>query len=146
MQQLDRQETTKNFVAAVKYLRTHPRSTGKVGCMGFCWGGGVANQVAVHSPEVAAAVPFYGRQPAASEVPQIRASLLLQYAGLDERINAGIPAFEAALKDAFVEYELFVYDDAEHAFFNDTGPRYHAAAATLAWNRTIAFFKQKLKT
>jgi carboxymethylenebutenolidase len=114
--------------------------------MGFCWGGGVANQVAVHSPEVAAAVPFYGRQPAASEVPQIRASLLLQYAGLDERINAGIPAFEVALKDAFVEYELFVYDDAEHAFFNDTGPRYHAAAATLAWNRTIAFFKQKLKT
>lgn len=146
MQQLDRQETTKNFVAAVKYLRMHPRSTGKVGCMGFCWGGGVANQVAVHSPEVAAAVPFYGRQPAASEVPQIRASLLLQYAGLDERINAGIPAFEAALKDAFVEYELFVYDDAEHAFFNDTGPRYHAAAATLAWNRTIAFFKQTLKT
>ena len=146
MQGLDSQATTKNFVAAVKYLKTHPQSTGNVGVTGFCWGGGVTNQVAVNSPDVQAAVPFYGRQPAPEDVPKIKASLLLQYAGIDERINEGIPAFEAALKEASVDYQIFMYEGAGHAFFNDTSSRYHEEAAKLAWERTIAFFKQKLKT
>ena len=146
MQKLDSEETTKNFVAAVKYLKTHPQSTGKVGCTGFCWGGGVANQVAVNSPDVQAVAPFYGRQPAPDEVPKIKASILLHYAGIDERINQGIPAYEAALKQASIDYRIHIYEGAEHAFFNDTTPRYHAEAAKLAWERTIAFFKQKLKT
>ena len=146
MRELDSQETTKNFIAAVKYLKTHTESTGKVGITGFCWGGGVTNQVAVNSPDVQAAVPFYGRQPAPEDVPKIKASLLLHYAGDDERINQGIPAFEAALKEASVNYEMFMYEGARHAFFNDTGSRYHEEAAKLAWERTIAFFKQKLET
>jgi len=146
MRKLDSQATVKNYVAAVKYLKTHPQSTGKVGCMGFCWGGGVTNQVAVNSPDLAAAVPFYGRQPAPEDVPKIKASMLLHYAGLDERINAGIEAFEAALKEASIEYKLFMYEGAGHAFFNDTGSRYHKEAALLAWERTIAFLKEKLKT
>jgi len=146
MQKLDSQATIKNYVAAVTYLKTHPQSTGKVGCTGFCWGGGVTNQVAVNSPDLKAAVPFYGRQPASEDVPNIKASLLLHYAGLDERINNGIPEFEAALKEASVDYKIFMYEGAGHAFFNDTGSRYHEEAAKLAWERTIAFFKQKLKT
>jgi carboxymethylenebutenolidase len=146
IQKLDREATTKNFVAAVKYLKTHPQSTGKVGVMGFCWGGGVANQVAVNYPDLKAAVPFYGRQPASEDVPKIKTSLLLHYAGLDERINKGIPAFEAALKGASIDYTIFMYEGAEHAFFNDTGSRYHEEAAKLAWERTIGFFKKKLKT
>jgi len=145
MQKLDSQATIKNFVAAVTYLKTHPQSTGKVGCTGFCWGGGVTNQVVVNSPDLKAAVPFYGRQPASEDVPKIKASLLLHYAGLDERINKGIPEFEAALKEASVDYKIFMYEGAGHAFFNDTGSRYHEEAAKLAWERTIAFFKQKLK-
>jgi carboxymethylenebutenolidase len=145
MQELDSQETTKNLVAAVEYLKTHPQSTGKVGVTGFCWGGGMANQVAVNSPDVQAAVPFYGRQPATEDVPKIKASMLIHYAGDDERINAGIPAFEAALKEASVEYQMFMYEGAKHAFFNDTSPRYHEEASKLAWERTIAFFKEKLK-
>ncbi len=146
MRKLDSQATLKNYLAAVKYLKTHPQSTGKVGCTGFCWGGGVTNQVAVNSPDLKAAVPFYGRQPASEDVPKIKASLLLHYAGLDERINKGIPEFEAALKKASVDYKVFIYEGAGHAFFNDTGSRYHEEAAKLAWERTIAFFKQKLKT
>ena len=147
MRKLDSQATTQNYVAAVKYLKTHPQSTGKVGCMGFCWGGGMTNQVAVNSADLAAAVPFYGRQPEPEDVPQIKASLLLHYAGLDERINAGIPAFEAALKEASVDYKIFMYEGAGHAFFNDTNAnRYHKEAAQLAWERTIAFLKEKLKT
>jgi carboxymethylenebutenolidase len=146
MQQLDSQSTVKDFVAAVKYLKTHPQSTGKVGVMGFCWGGGMTNQVAVHSPDVEAAVPFYGRQPPSEDVPKITAALLLHYAGRDERINAGIPAFEAALQDAAIEYKIFMYEGTEHAFFNDTGSRYHETAAKQAWERTIGFFKQKLIT
>jgi carboxymethylenebutenolidase len=146
MRKLDSQATIKNYVAAVKYLKTHPQSTGNVGCTGFCWGGGVANQVAVSSPDLKAAVPFYGRQPASGDVPKIKASLLLHYAGLDERINKGIPEFEAALKKTSVEYKIFMYEGTRHAFFNDTGSRYHEEAAKLAWERTIAFFKQKLKT
>jgi carboxymethylenebutenolidase len=146
MRKLDSQATVKNYVAAVKYLKTHPQSTGKVGCMGFCWGGGMTNQVAVNSPDLAVAVPFYGRQPAPEDVPKIKASMLLHYAGLDERINAGIEAFEAALKEASVEYKIFMYEGAGHAFFNDTGSRYHKEAALLAWERTIAFLKKKLKS
>ncbi len=145
MQKLDSDATVKNYVAAVKYLKTHPQSTGRVGCMGFCWGGGVTNQVAVHAPDLAAAVPFYGRQPDPADVPKIKASMLIHYAGLDERINAGIPAFEAALKQASVDHKIYMYEGAAHAFFNDTGSRYHKEAAELAWERTIAFFKEKLK-
>ena len=143
---LDAQDTVKDFVAAVKYLKTHPQSTGKVGVMGFCWGGGMSNQMAVNSPDLAAAAPFYGRQPAAEDVPRIKASLLLHYAGLDERINAGIPAYEAALKEASVDYTTHIYEGAAHGFFNDTGGRYHEEAAKLAWERTIAFLKETLKT
>jgi carboxymethylenebutenolidase len=147
MRELDSEATIKNFVAAVKYLKTHPQSTGKVGCMGFCWGGGVTNQVAVHAPDLTAAVPFYGRQPEPEDVPKIKASLLIHYAGLDERINAGIPAFEAALKAASVDYKIYMYEGAAHAFFNDTNPdRYNKEAAELAWKRTIAFLNKKLKT
>ncbi|MCK4645630.1 MAG: dienelactone hydrolase family protein [Candidatus Aminicenantes bacterium] len=146
MRKLDSKATIKNYVAAVQYLKTHPQSTGKVGCVGFCWGGGVTNQVAVNSPDLTAAVPFYGRQPASEDVPKIKASLLLQYAGLDKRINAGIEAFEAALKKASVDYKIFMYEGAGHAFFNDTGSRYHEEATKLSWKRTIAFFKEKLKT
>ncbi len=146
MRELDGEETTKNYVAAVNYLKTHPQSTGKVGVTGFCWGGGMTNQVAVNSPDVQAAVPFYGRQPAPEDVPRMKASLLVHYAGDDERINAGIPEFEAALKEASVDYEIFMYEGAKHGFFNDTSPRYHEEASKLAWERTKAFFKEKLKT
>lgn len=147
MQKLDRQSTVKNFVAAVQYLKTHPQSTGKVGVMGFCWGGGLTNQVAVNAPDLAAAVPFYGAQPAAEDVPKIKASLLLHYAGQDERINAGIAAFETALKKSSIDYRIYMYEGAGHAFFNDSNTsRYHKEAAQLAWKRTIEFFNEKLKT
>jgi carboxymethylenebutenolidase len=144
--QLDKEKNTKNFVAAVKYLKTYPLSTGKVGVVGFCWGGAMANQVAVHSPDLVAAVPYYGAAPAPEDVPKIKASLLLHYAGMDERINAGIPAFEAALKAAGVNYKIYIYEGAQHAFNNDMAPtRYNKDAAQLAWQRTIAFLKEKLK-
>jgi len=146
MRELNPQSTVKNYVAAVKYLKTHPQTTGKVGCMGFCWGGGVTNQVAVLSPDLTAAVPFYGRQPESEDVPNIKASLLCHYGELDKRINKGIEAFEAALKANSVKYNIFIYEGAKHAFFNDTRPdRYHPEAAKLAWKRTIAFFKEELK-
>ncbi|MBA7598287.1 Carboxymethylenebutenolidase [subsurface metagenome] len=146
MRELDGVETTKNLVAAVEYLKTHPQSTGKVGVTGFCWGGGMTNQVAVNSPDVQAAAPFYGRQPASEDVPKIKASLLVHYAGDDERINAGIPEFEAALKEASVDYEIFMYEGAKHGFFNDTSQRHHEEASKIAWERTKAFFREKLKT
>lgn len=147
MRELDSEETTKNFVAAVEYLQTHPMSTGKVGCTGFCWGGAMTNQVAVHAPELVAAVPYYGRQPEAQEVAQIEASILAHYAGDDERINSGIAEFEKALKEAGVEYQIYMYEGAKHAFNNDANPeRYNKEAAELAWKRTIEFFNDKLKT
>ncbi|UCE43316.1 MAG: dienelactone hydrolase family protein [Candidatus Aminicenantes bacterium] len=146
MRKLDSETTIKNNVAAVKYLMTHPQSTGKVGCMGFCWGGGMVNQMAVNSPDLLAVVPFYGRQPTVEDVPRIKASLLCHYAGQDERINAGIPAFEEALKKASVDYKIYIYEGTGHAFHNDTGSRYDKEAAELAFERTIAFFKEKLKT
>jgi len=146
IQKLDGQSTIQNYLAAVKYLKTHPASTGKVGVIGFCWGGAMANQVAVNSPDVLAVVPYYGRQPASEDVPKIKASLLLHYAGLDEGINKGIPAFEAALKKASIEYKTYMYEGAQHAFNNDTNPaRYNKEAAQLAWQRTISFLKEKLK-
>jgi carboxymethylenebutenolidase len=144
--ELDPAATVKDMVAAVQYLKTEPLSTGAVGCTGFCWGGGMTNQVAVNAPNLLAAVPYYGRQPDAQDVPKIKASMLLHYAGLDERINAGIPAFEKALEEASVEYEIHIYEGAQHAFNNDTSARYHPEAARLAWQRTIAFLKEKLKT
>ncbi|HZM12551.1 MAG TPA: dienelactone hydrolase family protein, partial [Bacteroidales bacterium] len=110
--QLDRDATVKNFVAAIKYLKTHPRSTGKVGCTGFCWGGAMTNQVAVNAPDLNAAVPYYGSTPAPEDVPKIKASIMAHYAGNDERINAGIPAFEEALKKAGIEYQIFIYEGA----------------------------------
>lgn len=143
---LDDDATLKNFLAAIQYLKTHPSFGGKVGCVGFCWGGRMANLMAVRSPELTAAVPYYGSQPPVEDVPKIKASLLLHYAGLDERINAGIPAFEAALKAAHIDYQIFIYEGAQHAFNNDTNPdRYNPEAAKLAWARTIAFLKEKLK-
>jgi carboxymethylenebutenolidase len=145
--ELDAESTVNNFVAAVAYLKTNPLSTGKVGCTGFCWGGGMTNQVAVHAPDLVAAVPYYGRQPDAADVPKIKAALLVHYAGDDERINAGIPAFETALQEAGIDYQIFIYEGAKHAFNNDSNPgRYHKEAAELAWARTVAFFKDKLET
>jgi len=146
MRELDGETTEKDFVAAVKYLKTHPLSNGKVGCTGFCWGGGMTNQVAVNAPDLNAAAPYYGRQPAAEDVPKIKAAVMAHYAGEDERINAGIEAFEKALKEAGIDYQIFVYEGAQHAFNNDSNPdRYHEQAAKLAWKRTVEFFTEKLK-
>jgi carboxymethylenebutenolidase len=139
-------QTTKNFVAAVKYLKTHPLSNGKVGCTGFCWGGAMTNQVAVNAPDLNAAVPYYGRQPVAEDVEKIKAPVIAHYAGNDAGINAGIPAFEEALKKYNKEYQIFIYEGASHAFNNDSNPeRYNEQAAKLAWGRTVGFFKEKLK-
>ena len=146
IQKLDSQSTIQNYLAAVKYLKTHPLSTGKIGVIGFCWGGAMANQVAVNSPDVLAVVPYYGRQPASEDVPKIKASLVLHYAGLDEGINKGIPAYEEALKKASIDYKMYMYEGAQHAFNDDTNPaRYNKEAAQLAWKRTISFLKEKLK-
>ncbi len=145
MRQLDSEETVKNFTAAVKYLKTHPNSNGKVGCTGFCWGGAMTNRVAVLCPDLDAAVPYYGSQPSAEDVAKIKAPILAHYGGTDERINAGIPPFEVALKKANIDYQIYIYEGAAHAFNNDSRPdRYHEEAAKLAWKRTVAFFKEKL--
>ena len=143
--QLDQQQTVQNALAAVDFLEAHETTTDKVGVVGFCWGGALANQVAVNSANIDAVVPFYGRQPASGEVSKIQAPLLLHYAGLDERINAGIPEYEQALQDAGVDYTIHMYEGANHAFHNDTSEaRYDPQAAELAWSRTIDFFKQHL--
>jgi carboxymethylenebutenolidase len=144
--QLNAELTVKNLVAAVKYLETHPLSNGKVGCTGFCWGGAMTNQVAVNSPTLKAAVPYYGRTPAQEDVPKIKAPVMAHYAGDDAGINAGIAAFEEALKKAGIEYKIYIYDGAKHAFNNDSNPeRYNKQAANLAWTRTVTFFKTKLE-
>jgi len=144
--QLDSEKTTKNFVAAVKYLKTNPLSTGKVGCTGFCWGGAMTNQVAVNAPDLDAAVPYYGRQPVAEDVAKIMAPIMAHYAENDQGIDAGIPAFEEALKKYKKEYQIFTYEGTGHGFNNDTNAeRYNDKAAKLAWSRTVAFFKEKLK-
>jgi len=146
MRGLDPASTTKHFAAAVAYLRTHPQTTGNVGCTGFCWGGGVTNQVAVHAPELKAAVPYYGNVPDPEDVPKIKASMLCHFAGEDARINAGIPGFEAALRKAGADYRIFMYEGARHGFNNDTNPAgYHKEAADLAWKRTVTFFKETLQ-
>jgi carboxymethylenebutenolidase len=143
--QLNSEETVKNMVAAVKYLETHPQSNGNVGCTGFCWGGGMTNQVAVYAPTLKAAVPYYGRQPAVEDVPKIKAPIMAHYAGDDAGINAGIAAFEEALEKAGHNYRIFIYDGAKHSFNNDSNPeRYNKQAADLAWQRTVTFFKDKL--
>jgi carboxymethylenebutenolidase len=142
----DGQKMTEDFIAAAKLLHTHQRSTGKVGVVGFCFGGGMANKLAVALPDIiAAAVPFYGRQPAAADVSKIKAALLLQYAQLDKRINAGWPAYEVALQAAGVEYTAHQYENVNHGFHNDTTPRYDKQAAELAWTRTIDFFNATLR-
>jgi carboxymethylenebutenolidase len=142
---LDNVANLQNFVKGFDYLATRKDSSGKFGCIGFCWGGALTNQMAVNVPNLRAAVPFYGRQPDAADVPKIKAVLQCHYGGLDERINAGIPAFEEALKKAGTKYEIFIYEGAQHAFNNDTAPtRYNEAAAKLAWSRAIALFKKEL--
>jgi carboxymethylenebutenolidase len=133
-----------DFFAAIEFLMTDPGSTGRVGITGFCYGGGVANAAAVAFPELGGAVPFYGRQADAADVPKIKAPLLLHYGELDTRVNEGWPAFEAALKAAGTRYEAFIYPGANHGFHNDSTPRYDEAAAELAWTRTVDFFKANL--
>ncbi|MEN0003193.1 MAG: dienelactone hydrolase family protein [Bacteroidota bacterium] len=142
--QRDRNEMLDDFIAAYDHLKTHPMCTGKVGVVGFCFGGWISNMMAVRLPGLSAAVPFYGRQAAAAEVPQIQAPLLLHYGELDKRVNAGWPAYEAALKANNKVYEAHMYANANHGFHNDTTPRFDAAAASLAWTRTIDFFKKHL--
>lgn len=138
-------DNLQNYLMGLEYLRKRKDGNGKVGCVGFCWGGGMANKLAVNDPKLLAAVAYYGAQVEASDVPKIKASILLHYAGLDERINAGIPAYEAALKQNGADYQLFVYEGVNHAFNNNTSPtRYNEAAAKLAWGRTIDLFKRKL--
>jgi carboxymethylenebutenolidase len=145
-QQLDAKKTILNFAKGFEYLKTRKDCTGKFGCIGFCWGGAMSNNLAVTVKELLAAVPFYGRQPDVAEVSKIKAALQLHYAGKDERVNAGIAAYEEALKSVKAEYQLFMYDSAQHAFHNDTAPtRYNEEAAKLAWSRAIEFFKEKLK-
>lgn len=142
---LNAKETEQNFINIFNYLKTRKDSNGKFGCVGFCWGGGMSNTLAVNVPELKAAVAFYGRQAAAADVPKIKAAVQLHYAALDERINAGIAAYEQALKDNKITYELYMYPDVNHAFHNDTAPtRYNEAAAKLAWQRTTDFFKKHL--
>ena len=143
-QTIDRAALVPDAVAAIAYLKSRPDSNGNVGAIGFCFGGGIVNQMAVASPDLKAGVPYYGGQPTEG-VDKIKARLMLQYAGLDDRVNAGIPAYETALKAAGVDYQLFVYEGANHAFNNDTSEaRYNKAAADLAWSRTIAFLKETL--
>ena len=142
--QRDRNEMLEDFIAAYKYLNSHPKCTGSVGVVGFCFGGWISNMMAVKIPYLSAAVPFYGGQPEAESVPQIKAPLLLHFAGLDTRVNEGWPAYEEALKKHNKEYTAHVYPDVNHGFHNDSTPRYDKEAAELAWKRTIDFFKEKL--
>ena len=143
--QLDPVKNLNNYLKALDYLRARPDCNGRTGAVGFCWGGGLTNQLAVHDPQLDAAVAYYGLQPKAEDVPGIKAAVMLHYGGLDQRINAGIPAYEAALKAAGTKYELYVYEGVNHAFNNDTSPaRYNAEAARLAWERTLRLFGEKL--
>ncbi|MFC4210177.1 dienelactone hydrolase family protein [Pedobacter lithocola] len=142
---LDPEKNLQNYLKGLEYLRKIKGGNGKVGCVGFCWGGGMSNKLAVNDPNLQAAVAYYGAQPNPDDVAKIKASVMMHYGGLDERINAGIPAYEAALKAADIDYKIFIYDGVNHAFNNNTSPtRYNEAAAKLAWSRTIELFKQKL--
>ncbi len=140
----DRDEMLQDFIAAYDYLKNHKECNGNIGVVGFCFGGSISNSMAVNVPELKAAVPFYGGQPDAADVPKINAPLLLHFAGLDKRVNAGWPAYEAALKQNKKEYTAHIYEEVNHGFHNDTTPRYDEKSAKLAWNRTIDFFKEKL--
>ena len=143
--QLDPVRNLNNYLTALEYLRARPDCNGRTGAVGFCWGGGLANQLAVHDLKLNAAVAYYGQQPKPEDVPAIKAAVMLHYGGLDQRINTGIPAYETALKAAGTKYELYVYEGVNHAFNNDTSPaRYNAEAAKLAWDRTLRLFKEKL--
>jgi len=141
----DRNEMLEDFIAAAGFLKSHQDCNGKVGAVGFCFGGWIANMMAVRIPDLAAAVPFYGGQPATEDVPKINSPLVLHYAQLDTRVNEGWPAYETALKENKKEYTAYMYANANHGFHNDTTPRYDKAAAELAWSRTIDFFNEKLK-
>jgi carboxymethylenebutenolidase len=144
--EVDRQKMAEDFVAAAKWLKARPDCTGRIGAVGFCFGGGIVNMLAVRlGSDLAAGVPFYGAQPSAADAAKIKAPLLLHYAGLDTRINGGWPAYEEALKANHVPYEAHIYEGVNHGFHNDTTPRYDAAAAKLAWQRTLAFFAKHLK-
>lgn len=145
-QELKAEDNLQNFIKVFDYLSTRKDSNGKFGCVGFCWGGAMANSLAVNVPSLKAAVAFYGRQPAAEDVPKIKGAVQLHYGGLDEGVNKGIAAYEEALKKANITYELYVYEGAQHAFHNDTAPtRYKEAAAKLAWQRTLDFWAKYLK-
>jgi carboxymethylenebutenolidase len=141
---LEQPKTREDFIAAANWLRARPETTGKLGAVGFCYGGGMVNLLATQVPELLAGVPFYGSAPNLEDVPKIKAAMLIQSAEVDERINASWPAYEAALKAANVKYERFQYPGTQHGFNNDTTPRYDAAAAKLAWERTLAHFKKYL--
>jgi carboxymethylenebutenolidase len=143
---LDGEKITEDFVAAAEFLLKHPQSTGKLGAVGFCFGGGMVNRLAVRMPQLAAGVPFYGAAPAVEDVPKIKAALLLHFAETDPNINARWPEYEAALKASGVKYEAYVYPKTNHGFHNDTTPRYDAEAAKLAWQRTIDHFNKTLKS
>jgi len=142
----DKNEMQEDFIAAYEYLKNHKDCNGKIGVVGFCYGGGIANMMAVRIPDLAASVPFYGGQPAPEDVPKIKAPLLLHYAELDTRVNEGWPAYEKALKENKKEFTAYIYPGANHGFHNDTTPRYDKAAAELAWKRTTDFFTDKLKS
>jgi carboxymethylenebutenolidase len=142
---LDQEKTRNDFIAAAGYLKTLPGGNGKVGVVGFCYGGGIANFLATRIPDLGAAVPYYGNQPSAEDAAKIKAPLLLHYAGADTRITSGWPAYEAALKSAGVRYQAYVYPNVQHGFNNDTTPRYDKAAAQLSWQRTIDFLHEHLR-
>jgi carboxymethylenebutenolidase len=141
---LDRNDMLEDFIAAYEYLKSHENCTGKIGVVGFCFGGWISNMMAVKVPTLAAAVPYYGRQPTKDDIAQINAPLMIHNAGLDKRINDGWPAYEKALKEYNKEYEAYVYPEVNHGFHNNTTPRYDEAAAVLSWSRTITFFNNKL--
>jgi carboxymethylenebutenolidase len=142
---LDAAKRTEDLLAAEPFLKSRPECNGSIGAVGFCFGGGIVNTMAVRIPDLAAAVPFYGEQPSAADTARIKAPLLIHYAGLDERLIAGWPAWEQALKQNHVRYQEFTYPNVNHGFHNDTTPRYDEAAAKLAWSRTVAFFREHLK-
>ena len=143
---LDAAKRMEDLFTAAGYLKSRPECSGKIGAVGFCFGGGIVNALAVRIPDLAAAVPFYGAQPAAADVDKIKAPLMIHYAALDDRINAGWPAYEAALKANGIKYEMYMYPGTNHGFHNDTTPRYDEAAAKLAWQRTVDFFNKNVRS
>ena len=142
---LDAAKTREDMVESANFLKARPECTGRIGVVGFCWGGGMSNYLATRLPDLAAAVPFYGSAAPAADVPKIKSPLMIHYAGADTRINEGWPAYEAALKAANVPYTMHMYDGAQHGFNNDTTPRYDEKAAKLAWTRTVEFFNKNLR-